>query len=105
MIYIQLIQISQSHSSADLLAQPGSPLVTIQKALDRWYKLWIELKNNIQINEWAYIGFYKNAYNFWLVAQLLVRKEESLDIIMKMEGLCDDKLEQLNVLLWDELTG
>lgn len=80
-------------------------MMTIQKALDRWYELWIELKNNIQINEWENMGFYKNGYNFWLVAQLLVRKEESLDIIMTIEGLCDDKLEQLNVLLRDELTG
>lgn len=80
-------------------------MMTIQKALDRWYELWIELKSNIQINEWAHMGFYKNGYNFWLVAQLLVRKKESLDIIMNMEGPCDDKLEQLNVLLRDELTG
>lgn len=104
MTFIQLIRISQSHSSEDVLDQPGSPLVIIHKALDRWYELWIELKNSIQIDEWAHMGFYKNGCNFWLVAQLLVRKD-SLEVITKMEGVCDDKLEQIKVLLRDELTG
>lgn len=48
------------------------------------------------------MGFYKNGYNFWLVSQLLIAKKESVDVVMRMEVKCEDKLEKLNVLLMDE---
>ena len=48
------------------------------------------------------MGFYKNGYNFWLVSQLLITKKESVDVVMRMEVKCKDKLEKLKVLLMDE---
>jgi hypothetical protein len=49
------------------------------------------------------MAFYKNDYNFWLVAQLLGGKEKkSVDIIIKLDSLCDDRLERMNVLLLED---
>jgi hypothetical protein len=48
------------------------------------------------------MGFFKNGYNFWLVSHLLTTKKESVDVVMKMEVRCEDKLEKLKVLLKDE---
>lgn len=48
------------------------------------------------------MGFYKNGYNFWLVAQLLITKKDSLDVTMRMEVKCEDKLDKLKVLLQDD---
>lgn len=48
------------------------------------------------------MGFYKNGYNFWLVSQLLITKKESVNVVMRMEVKCEDKLEKLKVLLMDE---
>lgn len=48
------------------------------------------------------MGFYKNGYNFWLVSHLLITKKESVDVVMRMEVNCEDKLKRLNVLLQDE---
>lgn len=47
-------------------------------------------------------GFFKNAYNFWLVAQLLVSRKESLVVAMRMEGTCEDRLGLLRGLVGDE---
>ncbi|KAL3460587.1 hypothetical protein BJX64DRAFT_262575 [Aspergillus heterothallicus] len=83
--------------------QPDSPtLLPIRLALTRWRDHWLTLRNTISPHEWASMGFYKNGYNFWLVSQLLITKKESVDVVMKMEVRCEDKLEQLKVLLLDE---
>lgn len=48
------------------------------------------------------MGFYRNGYNFWLVARLLINQKESVDVVMQMEVKCEDKLQKLSVLLQDE---
>lgn len=80
-----------------------SPLRAIASALDLWHQLWTGLQAEIATQEWSMMGFYKNSYSFWLVAQLLVEKEKkSVDIITKMDSLCDDRLERLNALLVED---
>ena len=81
----------------------SSPLTAIASALDLWHQLWMGLQVEIADQEWKMMGFYKNGYNFWLVAQLLVEKEKkSVDIITKMDSLCVDRLERLNLLLLED---
>ncbi|RAK96855.1 Zn(II)2Cys6 transcription factor [Aspergillus ibericus CBS 121593] len=79
-----------------------SMLSGIRTALSRWREHWVTLRNTVSRSEWASMGFFKNGYNFWLVSQLLITKKESLDVVMRMEVKCEDKLEKLKVLLMDE---
>ncbi|KAL1983961.1 hypothetical protein VTN96DRAFT_9735 [Rasamsonia emersonii] len=79
-----------------------SILTSIRTALARWRTLWMALRTEIPHHEWASMGFYKNGYNFWLVAQLLITKKHSVDVTMQMEVKCEDKLEKLKVLLQDD---
>ncbi|KAL4753717.1 hypothetical protein BDW72DRAFT_167788 [Aspergillus terricola var. indicus] len=83
-------------------AQEDSTLTPIRMALMRWRDHWLTLRNTVSSCEWASMGFYKNGYNFWLVSQLLITKKESVDVVMKMEVRCEDKLEKLKVLLKDD---
>lgn len=80
----------------------GSVLDTVRKALFRWRDHWVALRSQVSQEEWASLGFYKNGYNFWLVSRLLVTQKESVDVIMRMEVNCRDKLQELNALLLDE---
>ncbi|KAL4805887.1 hypothetical protein BDV18DRAFT_140102 [Aspergillus unguis] len=82
--------------------QGDSTLMPIRMALTYWRDHWLTLRNTVTSHEWASMGFYKNGYNFWLVSQLLITKKESVDVVMKMEVRCEDKLEKLKVLLQDE---
>ncbi|BCR89694.1 uncharacterized protein ACHE_50892A [Aspergillus chevalieri] len=79
-----------------------SILAAIRTALSRWRDNWVTLHNQLPGDQWASMGFYKNGYNFWLVSQLLITKKESVDVVMRMEVKCEDKLEKLKVLLMDE---
>ncbi|KAL1886791.1 hypothetical protein Plec18167_000726 [Paecilomyces lecythidis] len=79
-----------------------SILGAIRTALARWRSLWLALNSKVPSHEWAAMGFYKNGYNFWLVAQLLITKKDSVDVTMRMEVKCEDKLEKLKVLLQDD---
>ncbi|KAL2007443.1 hypothetical protein VTN00DRAFT_8881 [Thermoascus crustaceus] len=79
-----------------------SILASIRTALARWRALWMALRTEVPSHEWATMGFCKNGYNFWLVAQLLITKKDSVDVAMRMEVKCEDKLEMLKVLLQDE---
>lgn len=79
-----------------------SILASIRTALTRWRSLWMTLNSKVPSHEWAAMGFYKNGYNFWLVAQLLITKKDSVDVTMRMEVKCEDKLEKLKVLLQDD---
>ena len=63
----------------------------------------MHLRTQVPNHEWASMGFFKNGYDFWLVAQLLITKKESVDVIMRMEVKCEDKLEKLKVLLQDDV--
>ncbi|KAL2830307.1 hypothetical protein BDW59DRAFT_23510 [Aspergillus cavernicola] len=84
------------------VAQEDSTLIPIRMALTRWREHWLTLRNTLSSHAWASMGFYKNGYNFWLVSHLLITKKESVDVVMKMEVRCEDKLEKLKVLLEDE---
>jgi len=79
-----------------------SILASIRTALARWRAIWMVLRTEIPSHEWATMGFCKNGYNFWLVAQLLITKKDSVDVAMRMEVKCEDKLKMLKVLLQDE---
>jgi hypothetical protein len=79
-----------------------SGLDAIRKALSCWHDRWITLRGQISNDEWDSLGFYKNGYNFWLVSQLLITQDDAVDVVMQMRVKCDDKLEELNVLLPDE---
>ncbi|KAJ5764743.1 hypothetical protein N7520_004302 [Penicillium odoratum] len=87
---------SKRRTSKDLV------LDSIRKALTRWHEHWFTLCGKIPKDEWDSFGFYKNGYNFWLVSQLLITRNDAADVIMQMGVKCDDKLEELNVLLPDE---
>ncbi|PYI03433.1 C2H2 finger domain protein [Aspergillus sclerotiicarbonarius CBS 121057] len=79
-----------------------SMLAGIRMALSRWREHWVTLRSTVSRSEWASMGFFKNGYNFWLVSQLLITQKEGLDVVMRMEVKCEDKLEKLKVLLMDE---
>lgn len=77
-------------------------LAAIRNALSRWRDIWLALRSQVSCNEWVSMGFYKNGYNFWLVSQLLITNKCGVDVVMRMEVNCEDKLQRLNVLLQDE---
>lgn len=79
-----------------------STLSAIRVALRNWHEYWETLSSTISQDEWASMGFYRNGYNFWLVARLLINQKESVDVVMQMEVKCEDKLQKLSVLLQDE---
>lgn len=79
-----------------------SILAASRSALARWRTIWVHIRTQISDEKWAATGFYKNSYNYWLVAHLLVTKMQGLHVTMNMRVKCDDKLEQLKVLLQDE---
>jgi hypothetical protein len=82
---------------------PEDPILGhIRTALARWRTVWMNLREQIPAHEWASMGFFKNGYNFYLVAQLLTTQKQSVDVIMQMEVKCEDKLGKLKVLLQDE---
>lgn len=74
----------------------------MKMALNNWASLWKSIQAQVPSEEWAKLGFYRNGYNFWLVAQLLLNKKKSVDVAMAMKVNCDDKLKQLKVLLQED---
>ncbi|KLJ10657.1 hypothetical protein EMPG_13964 [Blastomyces silverae] len=83
--------------------QPDCATVSgIKVALEHWRSLWISLRTELPSSEWERVGFFRGAYNYWLVAQLLISKNASVDILMRMDINCEDKLSQLKVLLPDD---
>ncbi|KAJ9311865.1 transcriptional regulator family: Fungal Specific TF and C2H2 zinc finger [Paecilomyces variotii] len=93
---------SSSSPSHQISMPDDSILGAIRTALARWRSVWLTLNSKVPSHEWAAMGFYKNGYNFWLVAQLLITKKDSLDVTMRMEVKCEDKLDKLKVLLQDD---
>lgn len=92
-----------SSSSTIQSTSPDDPVLgSIRGALSRWRTLWVSLRTRIPADEWAAMGFMKTAYNFWQVANLLIAKKHTVDVIMQMEVKCEDKLERLKVLLQDD---
>ncbi|KAF9887952.1 hypothetical protein FE257_009474 [Aspergillus nanangensis] len=96
-------QSKQPHTKARPTGAPeDATLASIRTALSRWRDQWLTLRQTVSSNEWIAMGFYKNGYNFWLVAHLLITRKESVDVVMRMEVNCEDKLQKLCVLLQDE---
>lgn len=93
---------ANGNSVSKSMIPEDSILGSIRTALARWRDHWIALRSQVSSDEWASMGFYKNGYNFWLVSQLLITKKDAVDVIMRMEVNCEDKLEKLKVLLADE---
>lgn len=94
---------SASDSRQERASIPDDAILgAIKTALSRWRDYWIALRNRVSDEDWASMGFFKNAYNFWLVSQLLITKKDAVDVIMQMEVNCEDKLEKLKILLQDE---
>ncbi|KAJ9631640.1 hypothetical protein H2203_000039 [Taxawa tesnikishii (nom. ined.)] len=67
-------------------------IMAIKGALARWRSLWMALRSRVPSQEWAAKGFHQMAHNFWL---------DSVDVAMRMEAKCEDKLAKLKVLLQD----
>ncbi|KNG87457.1 C2H2 finger domain protein (Zms1) [Aspergillus nomiae NRRL 13137] len=97
----QQIHGSRAHNYRSAIPE-DSTLASIRIALSRWHDHWTRLRSATSSHDWASMGFYKNGYHFWLVSQLLITKKESVDVVMRMEVKCEDKLEQLKVLLKDD---
>ncbi|PGH13350.1 hypothetical protein AJ80_06344 [Polytolypa hystricis UAMH7299] len=92
----QLIPVSESNSFGPV----DSPVASrIKLALENWRSLWMSLRVEIPAEDWALMGFFKNAYSYWLVSQLLLSNKASVELIKNMDIKCDDKLQQLKVLL------
>lgn len=73
----------------------------IKGALNMWYTIWINLRSTITDQEYAAMGFWKNGYNYWLIAQLLMSKKDKVDSVMRMD-FGEDKLKKLRLLLQDD---
>ncbi|OJJ43912.1 hypothetical protein ASPZODRAFT_135951 [Penicilliopsis zonata CBS 506.65] len=93
---------TSTHRPSSQLNPDDPILASIRTALSRWREIWFTLQNQMPHDKWVTMGIYRNGYNFWLVAQLLITKKASIDVIMQMEVKCEDKLQKLKVLLQDE---
>src|SRR5258706_10665248 len=92
------------HSSASTgqgATSVSTPLTSTRAALSRWRSLWMLIRSQIPAHVWANMGFYRNAYNYWLVAQLLVSNRANMEVAMGMAVCCEDTLKQLKTLLKD----
>jgi hypothetical protein len=78
-----------------------SNIALIKSALSRWRALWIAIRASTPEKLWAKMGLFRNGYNYWLVTQLLVTNNGSVDVMLGMEVNCDDTLKQLQSLLTD----
>lgn len=99
---VQITLLSSSFSQK----QPGddekpldASLAHIKIALLRWRNLWILLRNRTPIPIWNTFGFFNNAYNYWLITQLLINNKSSASTLMGMEINCEDALARLRGLL------
>ncbi|KAJ6151208.1 hypothetical protein N7470_007802 [Penicillium chermesinum] len=99
---IQSVQSPGGSTDSKSMIPEDTVLSSIMIALGRWREYWAALRTQVTHDEWASMGFYKNGYNFWLVSQLLITKKDAVEIIMKMEVNCEDKLQRLAVLLQNE---
>lgn len=97
------VSTSQQQQPSSSFAPADDPvLASIRNALNNWRTLWVDLRARTPTDEWTAMGFTKDAYRFWQVANLLISKKRSIDVITQMEVKCDDKLEKLKVLLQDD---
>jgi len=74
----------------------------LKGALERWRQLWQALRNKETDESMKTAGMYRNSFHFWLVCQLIVSKEEAVDVITGMEVNCEDALTKLKVLFHND---
>lgn len=70
----------------------------LKGALEQWRQLWQALRSQATDESMKTAGMYRNSFHFWLICQLLVSKEEAVDVITGMEVNCEDALTKLKVL-------
>ncbi|KIX06759.1 uncharacterized protein Z518_04735 [Rhinocladiella mackenziei CBS 650.93] len=71
-------------------------------ALDRWRQIYQVVSSASSSKSMKTAGMFRNCFHFWLVAQLIITKEEAVDVITGMEVNCDDALTKLKVLFQNE---
>lgn len=59
------------------------------------------MRAKINDDEWTTMGFWKNGYDYWVVAHLLMSKKDKVDSVMRMD-FGEDKLEKLKLLVQDD---
>ena len=73
-----------------------------ETALYRWRLLWQAVYHETPREMWNAAGMFKNGINFWLLARLLMSKDEAVEIMIGMEFNCEDALGKFKVLLQGE---
>jgi hypothetical protein len=73
-----------------------------ETALSRWRLLWQAVCYETPGQTWNAAGMFKNGINFWLLARLLMSKDEAVEVMMEMEFKCEDALSKFKVLLQGE---
>ena len=71
-------------------------------ALSRWRLLWQAVYYETPLQTLNAAGMFKNGINFWLLARLLMSKDEAVEVMMGMEFKCEDALSKFKVLLQSE---
>ncbi|KAK5189541.1 hypothetical protein LTR92_010443 [Exophiala xenobiotica] len=74
----------------------------LKTALERWRQLWQAVRSQATDESLKSAGMYRNSFHFWMICQLILSKEEAIDVITGMEVNCDDALTKLKVLFQNE---
>jgi len=90
-------------SSRPAMASKSSPIFQdLKTALERWRQLWQAVRSQATHESLKSAGMYRNSFHFWMICQLILSKEEAIDVITGMEVNCDDALTKLKVLFQNE---
>jgi len=85
------------------MASKSSPIFQdLKTALERWRQLWQAVRSQATDESLKSAGMYRNSFHFWMICQLILSKEEAIDVITGMEVNCDDALTKLKVLFQNE---
>jgi len=75
------------------------PMIGVtQKALSRWREHWQDICHVTPPEVWAKHGLYKNGDRYALVAELLLSKQDQIDVAFLLQPGCEEKLERLQHL-------
>ncbi|KAK6380286.1 hypothetical protein LTS17_005475 [Exophiala oligosperma] len=80
----------------------GAVFENLKTALERWRQLWQAVRSHATDETLKSAGMYRNSFHFWMICQLILSKEEAVDVITRMEVNCDDALRKLKVLFQNE---
>lgn len=95
-----LMPLLRFRNSREVLDQDASVKAT-KSALAIWRAVWVEMRSKIDEQQWSAMGFWKNGFNYWCIAQFLMNKKTMVDPAMRL-NFDDDKLERLKLLLHDD---